>query len=118
MGAAVDARPVPAATANRPRDGFRTFVGAVSTLVPLVLVVIVLTLFQQAWPAITHFGVGFLAGIDWNPVTDSFGALPAIFGTVSTAFIALALALPVGVAVAVVLAEPGHDPLAAIRAGG
>ena len=86
-------------------------VAAVATLVPLVLVLIVITLFQQAWPAITHFGAGFLWASDWNPVTDSFGALPGIFGTVATAFMALALALPVGVAVAVVLAEPGHTSI-------
>ena len=111
MATAAEASPVSTVAASRPRDGFRTFVALVATLVPLVLVVIVLTLFQQAWPAITHFGIGFLAATDWNPVTDSFGALPAIFGTVSTAFMALALALPVGIAVAVVLAEPGHTSI-------
>jgi phosphate transport system permease protein len=108
MATAVDARPSSAAPASKPRDGFRVFVALVATLVPLVLVVIVLTLVQQAWPAITHFGVGFLWASDWNPVTDTFGALPGIFGTIATSFLALALALPVGVAVAVVLAEPGH----------
>jgi phosphate transport system permease protein len=111
MATAVETRPGTTVAANRPRDGFRTVVGAVATVVPLFLVIIVLTLVQQAWPAITHFGIRFLAGVDWNPVTDSFGALPAIFGTVSTAFIALVLALPVGVAVAVVLAEPGHTSI-------
>jgi phosphate transport system permease protein len=50
-------------------------------------------------------------GQSWNPVTNAFGALPAIFGTISTSFLALALALPVGVAVAVVLAEPGHTSI-------
>jgi phosphate transport system permease protein len=68
----------------------------------------VLTLVQQAMPAIRHFGLGFLTGSEWNAVTDQFGALPAIFGTIFTAFIALAIALPVGVAVAVTLSEPSH----------
>jgi phosphate transport system permease protein len=62
-------------------------------------------------PAIQHFGLRFLTTTDWNPVTEKFGALPAIFGTVFTAFLALAIALPVGISVAVVLAEPGHTRL-------
>src|SRR4029077_14900104 len=73
-----------------------------------LLLLIVLTLLQQAMPAIQHFGARFFVGTEWNPVTENFGALPAIFGTVFTAFMALALSLPVGIAVAVVLAEPGH----------
>ena len=109
MAAAVETRPgVALPTSRPPREGFRVVVGAVATLVPIVLVLIVLTLVNQALPAIKHFGLGFIWGTDWNPVTDSFGALPAIFGTVATAFMALALALPIGVAVAVILAEPGH----------
>jgi phosphate transport system permease protein len=95
----------------RPRDGFRTLVTAVATVVPVLLVVIVLTLVQQAMPAIRHFGLAFLSGIEWNPVTEQFGALPAIFGTIFTAFLALAIALPVGVAVAVVLSQPGHTSI-------
>ncbi len=65
-----------------------------------------------------HFGLGFLAGTDWNPVTDTFGALPAIFGTVATSFVALAIALPVGVAVAVVLAEQGQTTIRGILGTG
>lgn len=97
--------------ARRPPDQFRGFVGLVATLVPAALVLIVLTLLQQARPAITQFGLAFLVRTDWNPVTNSFGALPAIFGTLATSFLALAIAVPVGVAVAVVLAEPGHTSI-------
>jgi len=99
---------------NRPPDRFRTVAGVAASLAPAILLLITLTLLQQAAPAIRHFGIGFLVGTDWNPVTDSFGALPAIFGTVSSAFIALAIALPVGVAVAVVLAEQGQARLRGI----
>src|SRR6202011_3919200 len=51
-------------------------------------------------------------------VTDVFGALPAIFGTVSTALLALAMAVPVGVAVAVVLAEQGQSTIRGILGTG
>jgi phosphate transport system permease protein len=119
MAAAVEARPTAALPASRPpREGFRIVVGAVATIVPLALAVIVLTLVIQALPAIKHFGIGFLTGTDWNPVTDSFGALPAIFGTIATSFLALTLALPVGVAVAVVLAEPGHTRIRGVLGTG
>ena len=47
----------------------------------------------------------------WNPVTESFSALPAIFGTVSTSLLSLAVAVPVGVAVAVILAEQGQPAI-------
>ena len=94
-----------------PPDRFRTVTAVVASVAPVVLLVIVAVLLQQAAPAIRHFGAGFLAGTDWNPVTDQFGALPAIFGTVATSFLALAIALPVGVAVAFVMAEQGHSAI-------
>ncbi|HKW06538.1 MAG TPA: phosphate ABC transporter permease subunit PstC, partial [Candidatus Dormibacteraeota bacterium] len=107
MAVGVQAR-TPAAGTRRPADRFRSFVGFVASVVPAVLVLITLTLLQQAQPAIRQFGWRFLIGTEWNPVTDVFGALPAIFGTVATSFMALAIALPVGVAVAIILVEPGQ----------
>ena len=92
----------------RPPDRFRTVIGTVAAAAPAALVLIVLVLLQQAAPAISTFGFGFLTGTDWNPVTSSFAALPAVFGTVATSFLALAIALPVGVAVAIALAEQGQ----------
>src|SRR5438132_336609 len=83
---------------NRPRDGFQRVVGIVASAVPALLLLIVLTLLQQAMPAIQHFGLAFVVNTDWNPVTENFDAAPAIFGTVFTAFLALALVLPVGLA--------------------
>ncbi|HEX2647978.1 MAG TPA: ABC transporter permease subunit, partial [Candidatus Dormibacteraeota bacterium] len=89
-------------------------VSIVATATPVALVLIVLTLLQQAQPAIRHFGFQFLTGTDWNPVTNDFAALPAIFGTIATSFMALALALPVGVAVALVLSEQGQTRIRGI----
>ena len=108
MAVRVDVRSIVTPAAPRPRDGFRQLVTVVASAVPAVLVLIVLTLLQQARPSIERFGAGFLTGTAWNPVTEQFAALPAIFGTVATSLLALALALPVGVAVAVILAEPGQ----------
>lgn len=85
----------------------------VSLATPLAVLLIVLVVTVEALPAIRHFGLGFLAGRSWNPVRQQFGALPFVYGTLATSFIALALALPVGVGTAIFLAEPG---LARVRA--
>lgn len=111
MSTGVAARPAAASgRPARPRDGFRTVVAVVGSATPAVLVLIVLNLLQQARPSIQQFGLGFLIGTQWNPAVETgpFGALPGIFGTVLTSLMAIALALPVGIAVALVLAEPGQ----------
>jgi phosphate transport system permease protein len=94
-----------------PPDRFRLLTAIVACAAPAALIVIVFVLLQQAWASVTHFGLGFLTGTDWNPVTLNFGALPGIFGTVATSLIAIALALPVGVAAALVLAEQGQTAI-------
>src|SRR6266571_2758751 len=54
-----------------------------------------------------RFGIHFLIGKNWNPVAgrESFGALPFIFGTLVTSTIAIVLAVPVAVGVALLLNE-------------
>ena len=111
MATAVHTSDLPVAKVPRPPDRFRDLTLVIATLAPAALVVIVFILFQQAWPAVTHFGLGFLASRDWNPVTLQFGALPGIFGTVATSLLALVLAVPVGVASALVLAEQGQQTI-------
>jgi len=96
-----------APTAPKTPDRYRTLTALVSCAAPAALIVIVLTLVQQAAPAISKFGLAFLVRSAWNPVTLDFGALPFIYGTAVTSAIALAIALPVGVAVSLMLAEPG-----------
>ena len=91
---------------RRVPDRFRTVTAAVAGAAPLVLAAIVVLLTQQGWTAISHFGLGFLAGRSWDPVRQDFGALPFIYGTVVSSLVALLLAIPVGVGVALFLAEP------------
>ncbi len=95
-----------AATTPRPADGSKTVVTAVALVLPLVVFLIVAVLAQQAMPALRHFGLGFLVGRQWNPVKAEFGALAPIYGTVVTSFLALAIVIPIGVGVAIFLAEP------------
>lgn len=62
-------------------------------------------IFKQARPAIAQFGLGFLFGQEWNPDALVFGALPYIYGTLVSSLLALLMAVPIGLAVAVVTSE-------------
>jgi phosphate transport system permease protein len=96
LAAAVDSARRPASI-PRPPDRYRTFIAIVSWAAPAALILIVAVLFQQAWPSVTRFGFGFLAGTEWNQVTNHFGALPFIFGTVVTSALALVLVRPASI---------------------
>jgi phosphate transport system permease protein len=94
--------------AGRQRSGeffFRTATLSAAILVLGLLGGVALALLIGAWPAFSHFKLGFLTHELWNPVTDEFGALAAIYGTLMTALIAMLLAVPVGFGVAVFLTE-------------
>ncbi len=111
MATVVEAGSPAVTSPPRVPDRFRTLTAVVAAISPVTLLVIVVILYLQASPAINRFGLGFLWTTDWNPVTQNFGALPAIFGTVTTSFVALVLAVPVGVAVALILAEQGQQAI-------
>lgn len=64
----------------------------------------------QATPAIRQFGVKFLFNTAWNPVENQYGALPQIYGTVVTSAIALLIAVPIGIGVAIFLSEDYLPP--------
>lgn len=60
---------------------------------------------RMALPAFKTFGFGFFVSSEWNPVSDQFGALPFIHGTIVSSLLALVLAVPVSVGVALFLTE-------------
>ena len=70
-----------------------------------LLVGFVVDLVVQARPAFAHFGVGFITGTQWNPVTGHYGALPFIVGTLETTLIAMVLAIPIGLGAALALSH-------------
>jgi phosphate transport system permease protein len=106
MATAQAAGKAPAA-AGPPPDGFRRLTTTVSLVAPVALIAVILVIGGASLTAIGHFGPGFLVSRTWNPVKLDFGALPFIYGTLVTAFLALLMALPVGIGVAIFLAEPG-----------
>ena len=61
--------------------------------------------FDLAWPAIQNFGLSFIWTEAWDPVTEQFGALIFIYGTVVTSMIALVIATPLSIAIALFLSE-------------
>ena len=71
----------------------------------LILLSIAVVVTVQAFPAIKAFGLGFITKSAWNPVTNEFGALPVIYGTLVSSFIALLIAIPLGVGTAIFLSE-------------
>jgi phosphate transport system permease protein len=62
-------------------------------------------LWQHSALAREKFGLRFLVGLDWDPVAQRFGALPFIYGTLLTSVVALVVAVPIGLAIAVFLSE-------------
>ena len=61
--------------------------------------------FQEAKPAPEKYGLGFLTNAQWQPNRDRYGVLPFLVGTGATALIALILAFPPGLAIAIFLSE-------------
>jgi phosphate transport system permease protein len=70
-----------------------------------LLVGIVIVLVTDAVPAFNKFGISFLWSTAWNAVTDQFGALPAIYGTMLSSLIALVFAVPISLGAAIYLVE-------------
>ena len=66
---------------------------------------VILALVIGSVPAFKAFGFGFVTTEIWNPVTEKFGALAPIYGTLVTSFIALVIAVPVGLMIALFLTE-------------
>jgi phosphate transport system permease protein len=73
--------------------------------IPVLFLFIVLRIGRSAWPAIQAFGVGFITSSDWNPVLREFGALPFIYGTILSSVLALLIAVPLSVGLAIFLTE-------------
>src|SRR5215212_1984918 len=81
--------------------------------IPLLLVGITAALVYGAWPAVTRFGAGFLTGSAWDPVSDRFGGVPFLAGTLASSLLALLIAVPLSIGLALFLTELAPRWLAA-----
>lgn len=84
---------------------------ASAIFVLLMFAGILFTLTEGAWPAVAAFGWQFLVTDVWNPVTEKFGGLAPIAGTLITSFLAMLVAVPVGIGIAIFLTELCPRPL-------
>lgn len=84
---------------------FRFMTRAAAMAVLIILSGIIISLIHGSWPALREFGFGFLIDESWNPVTDKFGAIAPIYGTIVTSLIAMLIAVPVGLFIAMFLTE-------------
>jgi phosphate transport system permease protein len=84
---------------------FRQSTRAAAILVLVILGGVIIALIEGAWPALQTFGFNFLIEERWNPVTEKFGALAPIYGTLVTSFIAMLIAVPLGLLIALFLTE-------------
>jgi phosphate transport system permease protein len=95
-------------TRSNGKIGDPLFRGAATFFAVLVLVIlsgVMIALIQGALPALGHFGFAFLFNDSWNPVTDKFGALAPIVGTLVTSAIAMLIGIPLAFGVAVFITE-------------
>ncbi|MFV0298631.1 MAG: phosphate ABC transporter permease subunit PstC [Hyphomicrobiaceae bacterium] len=89
--------------------GALTLAAAITVLV--VLGAVFISLIIGGWEALSTFGFGFLVTVSWNPVTEQFGALAPVYGTIVTAVIAMLIAVPIGLGISVFLTELCPMPL-------
>jgi phosphate transport system permease protein len=78
---------------------------AAALLTLALLLGILVSLFIGAWPAIEKYGLGFFTSTTWDPVSEEFGGLVMIYGTLATSLIALVIAVPVSFGIALFLTE-------------
>ena len=84
---------------------FRNLTRGAAIGVLILLGGVILSLISGSMPALRAFGFNFLIEDRWNPVTERFGALAPIYGTLVTAILAMLIAVPIGLLVAVFLTE-------------
>jgi phosphate transport system permease protein len=94
--------------ASRPARGdlyFKWLTAACALVLPLIMIAIGLALAYYSIPALRKFGLGFFISQQWNPVTQQFGALSSIYGTLVSTVLAMLLAVPLSLAIALFLVE-------------
>ena len=111
---AASARHIRVKAARRAGAGdlrFRAFALGAAVAVTLIFAGVLFSLLAGAMPAFKAFGVSFITTEAWNPTEERFGALASIYGTLVTSVIAMFIAVPVGIGIAIFLTELCPRPL-------
>ncbi|MFL5637326.1 MAG: phosphate ABC transporter permease subunit PstC [Gemmatimonadaceae bacterium] len=78
---------------------------ACALVIPALVISIAIAIFAAAWPAFAKLGVSMVSSSDWDVAAGSFGAAPALFGTLVSSAVALVIATPLAIGVAIFLSE-------------
>jgi phosphate transport system permease protein len=105
VGPATPAPSRPLAGRNLGDRLYQAMLTGLALTLPLLLLALVGELVSGAWPAIRRFGASYLWTSVWDPVAGVFGAAPMIFGTLASSLLALLLAVPLALGVAIFLTE-------------
>jgi len=108
---------VPAKITNKGDFIFRALILAAAGIVPLLMIGILIELISNSGLSLHKFGLSFLVTDVWNPVTEEFGALSGIFGTGVSTLIAMVIAVPLGLIVALFLVELAPPKISAFFGG-
>ncbi len=91
---------------------YRFLLTACAALILVIVVTMLVVIGQGSWLSIKAFGLSFLYGQVWDPIKGEFGALPFIYGTVVSSIIAVLIATPLSLGVAVFLVEQAPKSIA------
>jgi phosphate transport system permease protein len=97
-----------------PDETFRWIIVLSAVSVLAIVALVAWELVNKSKLSLHQFGIHFFFGHDWDPVNDSFGALPFIYGTLVSSFLALLLAVPLSIGVAVYVTEMCPQALRAV----
>jgi phosphate transport system permease protein len=84
---------------------YRGILTGLALALPALILIILGVLFVGALPALKRFGPSFLWTSTWDPVAETYGAAPMIFGTIASSILALVIAVPLALSVAIFLTE-------------
>lgn len=91
---------------------FRTILFIAAATILIIMAAMIIMMARNALPSISAFGIGFLTGSEWNPAMDKYGALPFIYGTIVSSFIAVLISVPISLGIAIFLTEQAPPKLA------
>ncbi len=86
-------------------SGFQWLVRGFAIFLVIMFLWMIYIIFGEAKPAIEKFGLGFIFSQEWDTVEGVYGALPYIYGTLVSSFLAILIGVPIGLAIALVTSE-------------
>lgn len=90
---------------------YKKIIGAGGVVLIVLLLSIFITLLINSLPSIKKFGLSFISGTIWDPVSGDFGALPFIVGTFITAILSLIISIPFSISISLFIGEYYRDTL-------